>query len=64
MTNFSDPFESVRVIDEVTAAQLAGVSPRTWDRMRYRGETPPITRIRMGAAALAKRGARWIPNAY
>ncbi len=45
MTNFSDPFESVRVIDEVTAAQLAGVSPRTWDRMRYRGETPPITRI-------------------
>jgi predicted DNA-binding transcriptional regulator AlpA len=41
----SDPFEAVRVVDEPTAAQLAGVSPRTWDRMRARGETPPVTQL-------------------
>jgi predicted DNA-binding transcriptional regulator AlpA len=41
----SDAFEAVRIVDEFTAAELAGVSLRTWDRMRARGETPPITRI-------------------
>jgi predicted DNA-binding transcriptional regulator AlpA len=40
-----DPFESVRVVDEPTAIKLANVSPRTWDRMRARGETPPITQL-------------------
>ena len=40
-----DEFESVRVVDESTAVKLAGVSPRTWDRMRARGETPPFTQI-------------------
>jgi predicted DNA-binding transcriptional regulator AlpA len=40
-----DEFESVRVVDELTASKLAGLSPRTWDRLRARGETPPITRI-------------------
>jgi predicted DNA-binding transcriptional regulator AlpA len=41
----SDVFENARVVDEPTAVRLVGVSPRTWDRMRSRGETPPITRI-------------------
>jgi predicted DNA-binding transcriptional regulator AlpA len=41
----SDGLDSVRVLDEPTAIKLAGVSPRTWDRMRARGETPPITQI-------------------
>lgn len=41
----SDPFESVRIVDEPTAIKLAGVSSRTWDRMRARGETPPITKL-------------------
>ena len=40
-----DNFESVRVVDEPTAIKIIGVSPRTWDRMRARGETPPITKI-------------------
>jgi predicted DNA-binding transcriptional regulator AlpA len=40
-----DTFDSVRVVNEQTAARLSGVSPRTWDRMRARGETPPITKI-------------------
>jgi predicted DNA-binding transcriptional regulator AlpA len=35
----------VRVVNEPTAIKLTGVSPRTWDRMRARGETPPITKI-------------------
>jgi predicted DNA-binding transcriptional regulator AlpA len=35
----------VRVVNERTAIELMGVSPRTWDRMRARGETPPITKI-------------------
>jgi predicted DNA-binding transcriptional regulator AlpA len=37
--------DAVRVVDEPTAAQLCGVSLRTWDRMRARGETPPITKL-------------------
>jgi predicted DNA-binding transcriptional regulator AlpA len=41
----SDGLETVRVVDEPTAIELVGVSPRTWDRMRARGETPPITKI-------------------
>jgi predicted DNA-binding transcriptional regulator AlpA len=38
-------FDSVRVVDEPTAIKLVGVSPRTWDRMRARGETPPVTKL-------------------
>jgi predicted DNA-binding transcriptional regulator AlpA len=41
----SDGLELVRVLDEQTAIELVGVSPRTWDRMRARGETPPVTKI-------------------
>jgi predicted DNA-binding transcriptional regulator AlpA len=37
--------DAVRVVDEPTAAQLCGVSLRTWDRMRARGETPPFTKL-------------------
>jgi hypothetical protein len=37
--------DSIRVVDEPTAIMLVGVSPRTWDRLRARGETPPITRL-------------------
>jgi predicted DNA-binding transcriptional regulator AlpA len=35
----------VKVVDEPTAQSLIGVSARTWDRMRARGEIPPITRL-------------------
>ncbi len=41
----SDRFDSVRVVDESTAINLCGVSARTWDRMRSRGELPPKTQI-------------------
>jgi predicted DNA-binding transcriptional regulator AlpA len=41
----SDTLDSVRVVDEQTAIMLTGVSPRTWDRMRARGETPPHTKL-------------------
>jgi predicted DNA-binding transcriptional regulator AlpA len=41
----SDALDSVRVVDEATAIMLTGVSPRTWDRLRARGETPPITKL-------------------
>jgi hypothetical protein len=40
-----DAFECVRVVDESTAIMLANVSPRTWDRLRARGEGPPITKL-------------------
>jgi hypothetical protein len=40
-----DEFDLVRVIDEPTAIMLAGVSPRTWDRLRAVGDIPPITRL-------------------
>ena len=38
-------FDSVRVVDEPTAIEIVGVSPRTWDRMIARGEAPPKTRL-------------------
>ena len=38
-------FDQVRVVDEPTAIMLVGVSPRTWDRMRARGDIPPITKL-------------------
>jgi predicted DNA-binding transcriptional regulator AlpA len=41
----SDSFESVRVVDEPTAIEIVGVSPRTWDRMKARGELPTKTRL-------------------
>jgi predicted DNA-binding transcriptional regulator AlpA len=41
----SDSFDMVRVIDEPTAIMLTGVSPRTWDRLRARGDIPPITKL-------------------
>jgi predicted DNA-binding transcriptional regulator AlpA len=44
----SDPFEAIRVVDEPTAAHLAGVSLRTWDRLRARGDVPPITQLSPG----------------
>jgi predicted DNA-binding transcriptional regulator AlpA len=37
--------DAVKVVDEPTAIQLVGLSLSTWDRMRARGETPPITRL-------------------
>jgi hypothetical protein len=38
-------YESVRVVDRSTAISIAGVSPRTWDRLEARGETPPKTQL-------------------
>jgi len=38
-------YESVRVVDRSTAISNAGLSPRTWDRLEARGETPPKTRL-------------------
>jgi hypothetical protein len=49
----SDAFDLVRVVDEQTAIMLTGVSPRTWDRLRARGEAPPATRFRSGALVTA-----------
>jgi len=40
----SDPLDLVRVVDEPTAIMLVGVSPRTWDRLRAKGDVPPITK--------------------
>ena len=37
--------DSIRVVDEPTAIMLTGLSPRTWDRLRARGETPPVTKL-------------------
>jgi predicted DNA-binding transcriptional regulator AlpA len=41
----SDAFDLVRVVDEPTAIMLVGVSPRTWDRLRAKGDIPPITKL-------------------
>ena len=41
----SDHLDSVRVVDESTAIMLTGLSPRTWDRLRARGDIPVITKL-------------------
>jgi predicted DNA-binding transcriptional regulator AlpA len=40
-----DMYEDLRVVDEPTAILIAGLSPRTWDRLRSRGEAPPMTKL-------------------
>jgi predicted DNA-binding transcriptional regulator AlpA len=40
-----DILDSVRILDERTTIKVVGVSPRTWDRMKARRETPPATQI-------------------
>jgi predicted DNA-binding transcriptional regulator AlpA len=37
----SNAFDAIRIVDQVTARQLLGLSSRTWDRLRARGEAPP-----------------------
>jgi hypothetical protein len=41
----SDTFDLLRVVDEATAIRITGVSPRTWDRLRARGDIPVVTRL-------------------
>ena len=41
----ANALDLIRVVDEATAAKAAGLSLRTWDRMRANGDTPPITRL-------------------
>lgn len=41
----SDALEDLRVLSEPEAIRLAGISKPTWERMRARGETPPLVRI-------------------
>jgi predicted DNA-binding transcriptional regulator AlpA len=40
-----EQYNSVQVVNEPTALKICNVSPKTWERMRKRGETPPITQI-------------------
>jgi len=35
----------IRVVNERQAIELIGVSLRTWDRMKARGELPPATKL-------------------
>jgi predicted DNA-binding transcriptional regulator AlpA len=41
----SNVTEDLRVVPEPEAAYIAGVSVMTWQRMRHRGETPPLVQI-------------------
>jgi predicted DNA-binding transcriptional regulator AlpA len=40
-----DTLDDLRVLPEHETIKLAGVSKPTWDRLRARGETPPLVRI-------------------
>jgi predicted DNA-binding transcriptional regulator AlpA len=37
--------DSIRVLDEASTILATGVSPRTWDRLRAKGDIPTITRL-------------------
>jgi predicted DNA-binding transcriptional regulator AlpA len=41
----SDLYENLRVVTTDQAAEIAGVSPRTWARLKSQKLTPPITHI-------------------
>jgi predicted DNA-binding transcriptional regulator AlpA len=46
MTSLSvETLENLRVLSEPEAIRLTGISKPTWERMRARGETPPLVRI-------------------
>jgi predicted DNA-binding transcriptional regulator AlpA len=66
----TDMYEDLRVVDEPTAIMIVGVSPRTWDNLRSRGETPPMTKLserRRGYRLLDLRkwlDARRVSSAY
>jgi predicted DNA-binding transcriptional regulator AlpA len=36
---------AVRVLSETELREMLGISERTFDRMRYRGDVPPKTKI-------------------
>jgi predicted DNA-binding transcriptional regulator AlpA len=40
--------ECVQVLAERAAIKAAGVSEKTWKRLKARGETPPVTRLSPG----------------
>jgi predicted DNA-binding transcriptional regulator AlpA len=40
-----DLYENLRVVTNDQAAEIAGISPRTWARLKSLKKTPPITRI-------------------
>jgi predicted DNA-binding transcriptional regulator AlpA len=45
---FRNGFESVRVVNEPTAAKLANLSVKTWKRLRAAGQAPPHVRVSPG----------------
>ena len=38
-------YDDLRVVDEPTAILITGLSPRSWERLRSRGEAPPMTKL-------------------
>ena len=58
----SNEFDSVRVIPEPEAVRHVGVSPRTWDRMRARGEisTATFKSFEQGATKMQSESVDWI----
>jgi predicted DNA-binding transcriptional regulator AlpA len=44
-TMLHDDFAGVRVVPEREACALIGVGFMTWQRMKARGETPPVTQL-------------------
>jgi predicted DNA-binding transcriptional regulator AlpA len=41
----AEGLNTIRVLSETELRQMLGISERTFDRMRYRGDIPPKTQI-------------------
>ena len=40
-----EELNSIRVLSETELRQMLGISERTFDRLRYRGDVPPKTQL-------------------
>jgi predicted DNA-binding transcriptional regulator AlpA len=41
----AEGLNAIRILSETELRQMLGISERTFDRMRYRGDVPPKTQI-------------------
>jgi predicted DNA-binding transcriptional regulator AlpA len=41
----AEGLNAIRVLNEVELRQMLGISERTFDRLRYRGDLPPKTQL-------------------
>jgi predicted DNA-binding transcriptional regulator AlpA len=44
-SNMADGLNAIRVLNETELCRMLGISNKTFERMRYRGDVPPKTQL-------------------